>query len=130
LEQRRRAERDDERVEAEPHDQGAVDDADEDAGADRRGDRDADRDVVLDVEHGDDHRRDRQGPGDREVVVAGGERHQQPEREHDQHRLRPEDRLEVGRGQERVRAQDPEQHDDEHPGSEERVALGDATGQQ
>ena len=117
-------ERHDQRVDAEIDDEEAVDQADQDAGGECQEHGEADRHADPDVEHGDQHRAHGQDARDRQVIVAGGERDDQPERHHHQHRLRSEDRGKVGEGEKRLGTDGAEDDDHRRPRDDQAETLG------
>ena len=95
-----RAKRDDQRVNTENGDQKAVDEVHCDPKRKRGDHGPADANLVIDVEDCNQHRRHRHDERDREVKVVGRQGNDEPKRDHDENRLRAEDRREIGPSQE------------------------------
>ena len=95
----------------------------EQADRQRRENRQSIGQAVIHVQHRDRHRAQRQHTRDGQVVVAGRQRNQQPERGDHEHSLRSEDRREVGPAQKGLRPQRTENRDGDRPGDDQTEAL-------
>ena len=84
------------------------------------------RPALLGIEDGKQHAGQREDARHREIVVAGGERDDQRQRQDDQHRLRAEDRGDVGPGQERVGPERPEDGAEHDDAGDQRIGFGEA----
>ena len=114
------AHRDDQRIHPEVEDKKAVDQADRKPRGQRRGDGHADRQTVIDIEDREHRAGEGQIACDRKVVVAGRQRDDKAERDHDDDGLRSEDRGEVRPCQETVWPEIAKKSDRRGPDEQER----------
>ena len=109
---RGRAQRHDQRGHAEEDDEQRVDEADHDAESRARSTSTSRIGMCMpDIEHADHRRRQGQRRAHREIVVAGGQRHDDRERQHRRRRIGREHDRKIAPGEKRLRHRDAEDRD-------------------